>query len=527
MLDDLFSHKIHASDDLDAWERSLVTLASIFAKFDRQPFDRNAFDNELRILAPGAARSPFRDQYSIYLSIFGIGQIVREREVWVCRLSETARRFLLGTEPDVASFCRLQLALYQRPDGRGQDYRGGGRIENRSARKTLELIRGGYHVAPFRLILRIFAAKAEEDGLPEDAINVSPEEIYALANAVGIRGSPAPPIRRLREALREFRNGRLNPPEIKRKTFAFLASTGLLDVAKRGKLSLTPYPTEAQRAVRDAQISAIRDLQDFYRGFDNAADTEDLAHTLQGGRWAEYFDAVKQMDPATVEVVAGGPKAILAREAPAVAPPEGRPARPAPVEFGLGARQRGPFRRAEMAADPEETRIKREKRNAYHDLILRRLAQKIRDSRLRPDCTDYIDLFTNVDNVNEHLGDRFSVTGSYLEGQNLPYFPSELGRSVSFLFEAKSCDEDIVLAQVRRAVGQLYEYRYRYRNEILRPHVVLIVALQSYFGNSPWLREYLLRDRRIAVCWLDDAMERIVCPRECEAVLGAFVDAVD
>jgi hypothetical protein len=528
MLDDLFSHKIHASEDLDAWERSLVTLASIFAKFNGQPFDRVAFDNELRTLAPHAARSPFRDQYSIYLSILGVGQIVREGGIWICRLSETSRRFLATAEPDVAAFCRLQLALYQRPDGRGQDYRGAGRIEHGSAEKTAELIRLGYHVCPFRLILRIFAAKAEEDGVPEDLVQVLPEEIYALANAEAIREMPAPEIGALREALRAYRGGHLPRPRIKRKTFAFLASTGLLTVERRGELSLTAYPTEAQRAVRDRQIRAIRDLADFYKGLDDANDAEALARIVGTGEWSSYFDAVKQLPPETAEIIAGrDARAQLVPTLVPVVQAEARPPHPAPVEFGVRSTRPGPFKRAELAADPEETRIKREKRNAYHDLILRRIAQKIRDMRLRPDCTDYIDLFTNVDNVREHLGSRFSTDGSYLEGQDLPYFPSALRHGVSFLFEAKSSDERIILAQARRAVGQLYEYRYRYREGILKPHVVLVLALQSQFPNFPWLREYLLRDRRIAVCWLDEGMERIVCPRECHPVLRAFVDAVE
>jgi hypothetical protein len=555
MLDDLFSHKIHASEDLEAWERRLVRLASIFHQFDGMAFDREGFDSALAILAPEAARSPFRDQYSIYISILGVGQIVRSGEAWICRLSETARAFLVGVEPDVAAFCRLQLALYQRPDGRGQTYRGNGHVEHGSATKTLELIGDGYHVCPLRLILRIFEAKALEGGISEDEVQVLPEEIYALANRAGIRDDPAPDIGRLRRALRDFSRGRLNPPEIKRKTFAFLESTGLLSVDSKGRLSLMKYPTQELRDIRDRQIRAIRRLTNFYRELDLATDADDLATILAQGDWAEYFDAVRQLPLKAVNVIAGRDYDAAAVQAGAAAAPEAQPApvqagaaaapepqpapvqagaavapepqpaHPAPVEFGATGRLRRPLRVAEAAADPEETRILRERRNAYHDLILRKIADKIRSLELLPEYTDYIDLFTNVDNVAQRLGERFSIAESYLDGQILPYFPNRERHGITFLFEAKSSDDRIVLAQVRKAVGQLYEYRYRY-GETLRPHVVLIVALQNDIRNFPWLRDYLLRDRHIAVCWLDANMERLLCPRECHSVLGAFVDAV-
>src|SRR5690242_7970752 len=118
MLDDLFSHKIHATD-LEHWALTLVQLAQVYAQLDGQPYDRDQLEDRLALLAPMARRSAFRDQFSIYMSVLGVGQIVWVGGVWRVRVSDTARQFLLGVEPDVEAFCRLQLALYQRPDGRG------------------------------------------------------------------------------------------------------------------------------------------------------------------------------------------------------------------------------------------------------------------------------------------------------------------------------------------------------------------------------------------------------------------------
>ena len=61
MLDDLFSHKIHASS-LEDWKRKLVKLAEVFLTFDNQPFERERFDQALNFLSPTSARSPFRDK---------------------------------------------------------------------------------------------------------------------------------------------------------------------------------------------------------------------------------------------------------------------------------------------------------------------------------------------------------------------------------------------------------------------------------------------------------------------------------
>ncbi len=139
MLDDLFSHKIHASS-LEDWKRKLVKLAEVFLSFDGQTFEREQFDRTLNFLSPTAARSPFRDIYSIYMSILGVGHIVWQEGYWKCYISETARRYLIGYEPNVEA-CRLQLSLYQRPDGRGQQYnRNRPSLEHQSQSKTLSLI---------------------------------------------------------------------------------------------------------------------------------------------------------------------------------------------------------------------------------------------------------------------------------------------------------------------------------------------------------------------------------------------------
>lgn len=536
MLDDLFSHKIHATRDLEGWQRRLVKLATIFKEFDGQEFDRDAFDNRLKILAPEAARSPFRDQYSIYLPIFGVGQIVWERRRWVCRLSATARIFLCGIEPDVEAFTRLQLAFSQRPDGRGQDYRRGGlRLEHQAARKTIELIKSGFRLCPFRLILRIFEAKARIEGLTEELVQVTPREIYALANTPQVYQHASTPAGIVEQALRDLQAGRIAAPRIGRQTFGFLQSTGLLLCDRLDRLVLRPCATEGDRAVRDRQINAIRNLDVFYDGFEACQDSEQLCAILQQGDWARYLDACRQLSSEQAELIAGVDHFAAIARGPRLPAPSGAavakgfPSYPAvspPRVMGEPPRRVPPARKlpAGRAADPEVTRVKRERRNAYHEMILRIVRERVEKYRLVPRANEYIDLVTNVDDPAKVFGSRFKVEGSFLDGQALPYFPGPLDDGVSFLFEVKSSDDQIVLDQTRKAVGQLYEYHYRHRRGgYLKKHVVLIIALQTNISRIPWLKDYLLKDRAIGVCWVN-GHDRLLCPRECLPLLGPFVD---
>lgn len=230
MLDDLFSHKIHASDDLEGWKRGLVKLAQVFLVHDSKSFDKDDFDRLLRFLSPKTKRSPFRDVYSIYMSILGVGHITLDNEIWTCHISETARRYLVGSEPNVEAFCRLQLSLYQRPDGRGQKYNGlNPNLEPHTRSKILSLVQDGYRVCPLRLIFKIFEAKSKIQGMLQDDISVTPEEVYTLVNCQDLRYKANPTIEEVIEVFRKYQSQNL-PKANGEKRFAFLEATGLVIV---------------------------------------------------------------------------------------------------------------------------------------------------------------------------------------------------------------------------------------------------------------------------------------------------------
>ncbi|MEX0269873.1 hypothetical protein AB3R30_12070 [Leptolyngbyaceae cyanobacterium UHCC 1019] len=524
MLNDLFSHKIHASD-LENWKRKLVKLAQVFETFDGQPFNRQQFDTALKFLSPTTARSPFRDIYSIYMSILGVGHIVREQDLWICRLTETARHYLTGAEPNVEAFCRLQLALYQRPDGRGQQYKQAGAfLEHQSQAKTLAIIHQNYKICPLRLILKIFEAKAKHLNELQDSIRVTPEEVYTLANAPSLKSNPSPSIRDIREALNDFYNGALPIIQGERR-FPFLEATGLLIVDHNNNLSLYPYRNPELNAQRNRQIEAIKSLEYFFEGFNHCIDIEEVYEVLEEGKWSEYFDACKTLTSIEVQAIAGEVLIAVTTE------PLTRTFQSQPQPISRLAK-RNPsnkpssktfLQRQPQRANPENTKVLMERRNAWHELLVEKMRTRIEASGFTSWETELIDLGVDIDNTAQLYPNGIPNRGTYLEDANLAYFNPQNSHQLTFIFEMKSSDDSILGEQVRKAVSQLYEYRYLHRkNEQIHEDCILAIVLQSPPTSIPWLKEYLLNDRYISVCWFQ-GNDSFDCFDECRPILDPLI----
>lgn len=528
MLDDLFSHKIHASN-LEDWKRQLVQLAQVFLYFDNQFFDRDRFDRSLRLLSPTTARSPFRDIFSIYISILGVGHITIEEGIWKCRISETAKRYLIGSEPNVEAFCRLQLSLYQRPDGRGQQYnRATPHIEHQTQDKTLSLIEDGYKVCPLRLILKIFQAKATLQGVLQDSIFVTHEEIYTLVNCPELRDKPSPDIEDVTDALRRFQSNEL-PVISGEKRFRFLEATGLLKVDRNNNLTLYPYNDSILNHNRNLQIEAIKSLDNFFCDFSQCNTIDQIYTVLVSGKWANYFDACNTLSSNQLQNIAGEilitpsiPEALTTVVSTQIQQPSLLPQRRRVDRSQRNASSQRT--ESQRRANPEETRILRERRNAWHDLLVRKMSESLQRAGLEPWETDLIDLLADLENITELYPNGFPISGTYIEATSLPYFNSENQTELTFIFEMKSSDDSIVIEQVRKAVAQLYEYRYRYYREgQIKQNAILILVLQKSLKTYSWMKDYLLSDRHIAVCWLKEDGEDFDCFDECRAILDPLI----
>ena len=100
MISDIFSHKIHASNE--DWGEKLVEIAFIFNQFDGQVYSREKIENALKSISPRAAlaidaRDPskFRDEISAYPAYLGLYRLEIEEGQWILRLSESAKKFLM------------------------------------------------------------------------------------------------------------------------------------------------------------------------------------------------------------------------------------------------------------------------------------------------------------------------------------------------------------------------------------------------------------------------------------------------
>jgi hypothetical protein len=83
------------------------------------------------------------------------------------------------------------------------------------------------------------------------------------------------------------------------------------------------------------------------------------------------------------------------------------------------------------------------------------------------------------------------------------------------IIEVKSCHLGNLLPQVRRAVGQLYEYRYR--AQMPGAHLWLILE-ERPIGTLAWLEDYLVSNRQICLGWLEGDVT-IRCHPDCEDAL--------
>ena len=102
-----------------------------------------------------------------------------------------------------------------------------------------------------------------------------------------------------------------------------------------------------------------------------------------------------------------------------------------------------------------------------------------------------------------------AAKAAFLEGRGLqPYENEHVDLYASrdgdvILYEMKSVDQEgtNLLAQVRKAVAQLYEYRYIFDEPKAR---ICLVTNQAIANKDGWLLDYLAKDRLIAYTWTEN-----------------------
>ncbi len=133
-----------------------------------------------------------------------------------------------------------------------------------------------------------------------------------------------------------------------------------------------------------------------------------------------------------------------------------------------------------------ETNIKRERANIVHSQLVNVMAQKILGEGLMPMSNGLIDLFTR-------------------------------NNDAYILFEMKSVHSSNECSQIRKAISQLYEYRFL--NNF--PGAELCIVLSAKPSEN-WILDYILNDRNLLICWL--TKEGFSCPTSIRERLWGLVD---
>lgn len=483
VIRDLFSHKIHSSDD--SWANKLVDLAFVFAEFDRKPYDRVLLEERLSKISPRAstvARDPskFRDEISAYPAYLGLYRIELIDGIWHFILSETAKKFLVNDEPNVPGFMLLQLLLFQYPNGMGIAYYANSnkiRIQANTRDRTLEFISNSVHLSPLRLICKAIQANSILSSDSVFNVSVSYDEIFTLANDPRINIYSNPPLENVLEVLNDFRNGAVFPPKPYESRFHILKHTDFLVPEKSGVRLRNPVNSVDYNELLE-KFNTIVHLDISFTGFDQSTNATEILDSIIDGSWGRYFDGIRTLNADVVEILTSEKGILEEFEVPSITPETKPKSSTPPLTYAFRKRNQADqtystYSSPKVQVDPEVTRIKRQKSNLNHKMILQQLEEHLESLGSDPVENDHIDLFAHIPG-----------NGKYL-------------------FEVKSISDDNLLSQTRKGVSQLYEYRFRYQDQIGYD-----VALCLVFPKRPeeieWLEEYLCTDRQIGVIWFDE-----------------------
>lgn len=488
-----FSNKIESSRP--EWGDYLLEIADIFSMFDGEELDRGLLTERFSSISgrsPYALRdvANFRDEfgaYGTYLGLFHIENVDGRLRIF---LSKAAKHFLCSTEPDAEAFCRTQLALFQYPNGAGA-VAGARRMQINAKDDTIREIQNNIRLNPLRLICRAVVAMHSLCGIPLSDIVLPYKTIFMLFNDDSVNQCFSPTLESIKNALESYERDPIpawvfsknNLTNFKRNFHIFERTGMFVRVGHHGLAISSSNPEKAY-----SYIKTISELSTNFDGFEDAYGSVGLEEQIQSivlsPLWGRYYDSLTmQMD-----VLSTLSDDFDYRDVELVTQPIGTveiPDRVFPELRDFQTNQIRAFSPSNNQTDPFETIIRREKANREHARILTMLAAKLRANGHRPYENIFIDLCTEA---NNH----------------------------TFIFEVKSNNTRNALSQIRKAIAQLYEYRFRSNKN----GAILCIVLQQK-PTQNWIEEYLLHDRGILVCWLVDDI-RIECPDECYATLASI-----
>jgi hypothetical protein len=484
-----FSNKIESSRP--EWGDYLLEIADIFSTFDGEEVDRELLESRFSPISGRSLYAPrdvsnFRDEFGAYGPYLGLYHFELENNKWKIYLSNAAKHFLCSVEPDVESFCRTQMSLFQYPNGAGavQHYNGSVSMRSKVKESTIREIKNQIRINPFRLICKITQVFFEEDKMPLNNIIIPYEILFLLMNDDRINTLFSPDNAVIHSTITGYKTQNLPQWAIEKigltnfkRNFHIFDRTGLFKHTKNG---LVVADGNLEKIY--SYITVIANMNHDFHGYDLCYNSEDTEHNIDtvvsGLSWGKYFDAfsmpiqiLKSLSDSVLDE-----QGILINEVPLDSIEIGWQIFPELQNFQ--SNQIRAFSSTGKTTDPFETIILREKANREHERILNRTASLIRYKNYSVFENVFIDLLASINNQD-------------------------------FIFEVKSNNTRNALSQIRKAIAQLYEYRYRSK----RLNAVLCIILQQQ-PTQDWIIDYLVNDRNIMICWLVDDV-RIECPPQC------------
>ena len=490
-----FVNKIESS--LAEWGDYLLEIADIFSTFDGEPFDRNFITERFSAISGRTGNcslrdpSNFRDEfgaYGPYLGLFHFEHIDGQQTLF---LSKAAKHFLCSSEPDVESFCRTQLSLFQYPNGAGAVHSASNvHVQHNVKHDTLREISNNIRLNPFRLLCRIVVALHEVDGVELADIVLPYSSIFMLFNnpSVNCEYSPRPEV-----LLSAFKTTLLH---MQLHTWAFSGRSFVnfkrnfhiferTGVFERGNSGLKIITRNIEKVY--SYISVIANMDTDFLAFEpcylSQNIDDDIKRVITSSCWGKYYDAFNLpvhilsclSDEITENDIVLASPAIGAVGATLIASQF-------PEFTDFDSQKIRSFVPSLNVSDPYETLILREKANREHARILNMLAARLRLQGYDPKENIFVDMYVNANNHK-------------------------------YLFEVKSNNSKNTLSQIRKAISQLYEYRYRSQCSTAQ----LCIVLQQK-PDIDWIVDYVTQDRKIALAWLVDECRIETAPENYSAL---------
>lgn len=489
-----FSHKIESSRA--EWGDYLLEIADIFSMFDGEELDRDLIEDRFSMISgrsPYALRdaSNFRDEFGAYGTYLGLFHYKCVGGRWHIFLSKAAKHFLCSTEPDVESFCRIQLSLFQYPNGAGAVINRNRVHSQANVRDdTIREIQNHIRINPMRLLCRVIVTMHELCGKPLDAITIPYKTLYLLANDDSINRTYSPSYETIKAAIDSYEYGPLptwateKVPQNFKRNYHIMSRTGIFSNRRLQGLSLNENNLESAYRYAKVIASMQQNFTEFETCYGDGRIKDAVVSVIESPAWGEYYDALT----LPMDVLSALSEDISISDIDFSTPTIGAveiTERPFPELREFQANQIRTFTHSETQENPYATLIRREKANREHARILSMLAASIRLKGYQAYENTYIDLFSSTEDN-------------------------------SFVFEVKSNNSRNALSQIRKAIAQLYEYRYRSD----KTGAILCIVLQQE-PPQQWVIDYLLHDRDILICWLVDEV-RLECPDECRRVLATI-----